>query len=903
MREERGGWCSTLAVVSACFAMAVAAWLVPASVRIVQWPDAGPVRLALLSPTWQLAAWLVLAAVVAAVVLWRGSEWTRDMAPLSLLWLWTVPFLPWLPDRLPLLLVLGGPIRWILLAVALVLLCRRFLPVDSLTTWLAGLSRRAIFAISLVVYVGFGAYSAMSLSTGGDEPHYLVITESLIRDGDLQIENNHQRRDYLPFFQGNLRPDFFVRGQNGQIYSIHPPGLPVLALPAYYVAGRMGVVVLVAVIAALTALAMFDLSVAVAGRGAGVAAWAGCCLTVPFVPYAWLIFPEMPGALLVAWASRWVLDTQGQTGGRPRSDPSQPLQLAVWCLRGALLATLPWLHTKFVVFLAVFAAALGWKLLAQRARLVAFGLPIALSTAAWLYSFYAIYGVFNPEAPYGAYSATYVLTKYIPHGLLGIFFDQKFGLLPYSPLYLCAIPGAWFMWRRADTRFLLLVLAVAVGAFVASTARLYMFWGGTSAPARFLVPILPCLAPMVALGMSKAHTALTRALVGAWMTVGLAFGVMGMGWPTRLLLFSVDHGRSRVLELIQDGAPLAMSIPTFTEPDWLREVPAFGVWLAVALTAVTVASWTSRRSQSAWGALGVACAVFGIGGAILSAQPSAAARADAVRRGALDTIWRFDGTRFRTLDYSTLTRVSQERLVELTSLDVTRQPAGQATLVADVLALPAGAYEAQVAFASNAHVPGDLRISDPPSAEYARLESVSGLSARLPFVLPMAARRLTITASSPELAEQVRQVTLVPRSVVPPGEREPLPVRVLESIPNRPSALLGYTDEHAYPEQGVFWSRGTARTRVFLAPAGFSRLTLTLSTGPMNARVRLSVGSEDRVVSMTGGREAQETFELPPNVRIVPISVESSAMFRPAEVDPASTDRRGLGCQVRIGLE
>ena len=111
--EERIDWRSRLAVLSACLAAAVAAWLVPASVRIVQWPESGPVRLALLSPTWQLGLWLLLGATVSAVLMWRGGGWARRLAPLSLLWLWAVPFLPWIPDRLPLLLVLGGPIRWL----------------------------------------------------------------------------------------------------------------------------------------------------------------------------------------------------------------------------------------------------------------------------------------------------------------------------------------------------------------------------------------------------------------------------------------------------------------------------------------------------------------------------------------------------------------------------------------------------------------------------------------------------------------------------------------------------------------------------------------------------------------------------------------------------------------------
>src|SRR4029077_12546485 len=114
--------------------------------------------------------------------------------------------------------------------------------------------------------------------------------------------------------------------------------------------------------------------------------------------------------------------------------------------------------------------------------LAAFLAPIAISVALWLSFFYVIYGSFDPEVPYGAYTSTYVLTENIPHGLLGIFFDQKFGLLFYSPIYLCAIAGAWLMLRRRETAYLAAVLLLATIGFVGTTARLYMFWGGSSAP-------------------------------------------------------------------------------------------------------------------------------------------------------------------------------------------------------------------------------------------------------------------------------------------------------------------------------------------------------------------------------------------------------------------------------------
>src|SRR5947199_249206 len=74
-----------------------------------------------------------------------------------------------------------------------------------------------------------GAWAVAPRQPVGDEPHYLIITQSLLLDHDLQIENNHRRGDYRAYFRGgDMKPDYLNRGANGQIYSIHAPGLPVL---------------------------------------------------------------------------------------------------------------------------------------------------------------------------------------------------------------------------------------------------------------------------------------------------------------------------------------------------------------------------------------------------------------------------------------------------------------------------------------------------------------------------------------------------------------------------------------------------------------------------------------------------------------------------------------------------
>jgi len=75
-RRPVPAWATALMALAACEAVTLAVWLLSASITIVQWPATGPVRLALLAPAWQLAAWW-MAGLAVAVVVWR-RRWTRD---------------------------------------------------------------------------------------------------------------------------------------------------------------------------------------------------------------------------------------------------------------------------------------------------------------------------------------------------------------------------------------------------------------------------------------------------------------------------------------------------------------------------------------------------------------------------------------------------------------------------------------------------------------------------------------------------------------------------------------------------------------------------------------------------------------------------------------------------------
>ena len=900
LRSDHGA----VAAVAGIAAVAVAIWLIPASIHIVEWTADGPHRLGLFASRARLTA-VLAAAVLGAGALFLVDDGRRGaFGWLCLLWLWALPFLPWIPDRFPLVLIFAGPLRWVVAGVALAGLASSF--AVSRPGWIGAIgretafnlksSRLAVFGGSLVLYLVLGGLHARTVGPGGDEPHYLVIAHSLMTDGDLQIENNHVERDYQAFWAGPpLRPDYMKRGLNGQIYSIHAPGLAALVLPAYAAAGYGGVVAFLCLIAALAALAVFDLAYALAGPRAALMAFAAVALTVPFIPHAWSIYPELPATLIVAWASRWIWQGCDDAGtGR-------------LVARGALLSLLPWLHTKFVIFLAVFASAVLFQLRRRPRAAAAFAVPIAASVALWLASFYVIYGTFNPEAPYGDYTRIFVLMRNIPRGLLGLLFDQKFGLLVYAPVYLFAAGGTWLMLRQREWRWLGVVLLAAVALHVGSTTRLYMWWAGNSAPARFLVPILPCLAAPIAVAASRWRSPAARAMLWTSLTVSVVIAIAGLLDPQRLLLFSDPRGKGRIIELLQGPSPLTSLLPTFAQEDWTGPLVQLLPWLAATAIAAAALFIVQRRGgQRQPFVVGTAGAlVFLAAASVMAVRIPETERQEAARRGAVDVMWQYDPRQLRALDYTTLSRVDQTTVFGLSrvSSEIESGATGSSQrMMVGPVSLPAGSYQARIWFTEGLAHDGEVVVSSSDRAVFARVSNSVQNPLTLPFELPFAVRRLTVTASQ-SAARQAVKVELTPTALVPASEREEATIQTIESIPEHPAAYIGYTNEHAYPEGGVFWTRGTDQASVLVATGGARRMLLTLFSGPSGADCTVILPGAQQTVKTTPGQTSTVSFAVPPSQRVVPLSIAASAFFRPSQADQASTDSRGLGCQVRIGLE
>jgi len=419
--------------------------------------------------------------------------------------------------------------------------------------------------------------SQMSLPTG-DEPYYLLIAHSLWYDGDLDLANNFAAGDYRAYYPRLLYPYHESQGTVPPgLYSKHTPGTSLLVLPGYLLAGWPGAALTMALTGALLAIQLYLLAREASGRrDVAFLVWAMLALSNPVASYAPLIFPETPAALLTTCAFRWLRRWDEAGAGRR-------------LLVGLCLASLPWLHPRFLLLAASLGLLWLWQSRREQRRWPLVILPILVSGG--LFVAYHLYLYGSLRLNYADHGGSTDLEGSVV-ALFGLFLDQQWGLLLHAPIYLAAGVNLARLWQSPDDRVefnrLLLVILPYFGLIVS-----YRYWWGEwCPPGRYLLAILPLLAWPLSRGLAMAQEQRTARLY----TLGLALPgwlIMAAFVLQPALMYNHPTGASQLLLGLVGGPLLTGFFPSMFAAavvPWPVRVGLTVGWTGVVI-ALALAGW------------------------------------------------------------------------------------------------------------------------------------------------------------------------------------------------------------------------------------------------------------------------------------------------------------------------
>ncbi len=362
----------------------------------------------------------------------------------------------------------------------------------------------------------------------GDEPHYLVMANSLISDGDVDLRNDYTLERYRSYYNAFLDPHLSAGHQplswiKDHAYSIHSPALPaLLAVPIRLLGTNKGATATAGAISLMVLLLTFAWAKRVSQKT--WVAWVAviALATAPyFVGIEGFVFPDVALAGLLLGS---LLLITGKLTSR---------NLA---LLGVLLGSATWFHFKALLSftpLGLAALIFIWKQSKTRhdriTRLASLIIPWFSINIIYELKLHEWYNVWNPSKmfPPGAQLGQVSPIINVP----AMLFDASKGLFTYNPAFWLILVGLpiWYVVSRRT--FIWAVLAVLPG--LAMTANFSDWTGGYAPNARYLMEVVPVLMPAIALVATVPRKLLARVVTGILLAVQavLSFQLAGLGAP------------------------------------------------------------------------------------------------------------------------------------------------------------------------------------------------------------------------------------------------------------------------------------------------------------------------------------------------------------------------------------
>ncbi len=137
----------------------------------------------------------------------------------------------------------------------------------------------ATIALWFFSYIRF--YADMGLY--GDQVHFLVMTQSIVQDDDLDIKNQYQNGSYWDYYIDESKtpvdphlPKYKFDDNSDSWYPLHNPGLSMYLVPAFLLMGAKGAIYAMLVLNLLVLVLIYFWILKISNSKIGAIFGAGC---------------------------------------------------------------------------------------------------------------------------------------------------------------------------------------------------------------------------------------------------------------------------------------------------------------------------------------------------------------------------------------------------------------------------------------------------------------------------------------------------------------------------------------------------------------------------------------------------------------------------------------------------
>ena len=472
------------------------------------------------------------------------------------------------------------------------------------------------FVLSLVTFALWERSDTNTLT--GDEPHYLVMANG--------IAKYHTFEQTLPYKHEFLTKEIFkwgmaaaddlptpdnthaTSGPHG-LFNYHNVGLPLLLALPFVLGGIIGAKLFLIFCGALVVFVVWKVtglfSTELRDRFVSTLL---ACVSLPLIPAANQVYPDMLGGLLSALGLYWFYTAQ---------------QRRSWCtdlLLASTIAFLPWLQIKLAatcVILVLGVSARIYRETGEYKRVL--GILVIAGISCVLLASYNYYAFGKISGPYIGNALEISKTSFMV--FLGLIFDQNQGFLFQNPVNLIGVLTLGEMFRQH--RQFTLVWGVVFCSLIVPNAMHPAWYGGASFSGRFgwsaqVVFYIPVVYGLLRLSATK------KRLFG--VVVALSLLVQGYLFYKYAIDGADYYNRGQAAWVTQYSAfyvPVRSWLPMLYNSDWAYGYLLNYAWFAIVSLVLLLGLTTEKRAGNVIkGALGVALVIVVCAGFNKMPQPS-----------------------------------------------------------------------------------------------------------------------------------------------------------------------------------------------------------------------------------------------------------------------------------------